>query len=133
VFRASLYKNVEPEAGDMLKNVGKNPVDLLGNCDDDRMIESIEMLDDDPNTDVIIAAIYLQIPLLSEYLPEKLVELKRRMKKPLIISLRGFSDYVERCREYLAANGVHTYTIPMIKPLRIALDIWKQYQSSFIE
>lgn len=116
----------------ILQNVGNNPIDLLGNCKDDRLLESIRIVDQDPNTDVIIAAIYLQVPLLSEYLPERLVELKQELTKPLIISPRGFSPYVDRCRTYMADKKLHTYTVPMMKPLRMALSIWQRYDTSFL-
>ena len=115
----------------ILRNVGNNPIDLFGNCRDDRLLDAIRIVDQDPNTDVIIAAIYLQVPLLSEYLPERLVELKQELSKPLIISPRGFSEYVAQCRSFMADRKLHTYTVPMIKPLSIALDIWKDYKTSF--
>ena len=130
-----IEQNLKPEQkaikDRILKNVGNNPIDLFGNCNDDRLLESIRIVDKDPNTDVIIAAIYLQVPLLSEYLPERLVELKQELTKPLIISPRGFSAYVDRCRTYMADKKLHTYTVPMMKPLRIALNIWKKYNISF--
>ena len=136
-MQALIEKNLKPEQlaikDKLLKNVGSNPIDLFGNCNDDRLVESLRIVDQDPNTDVIIAAIYLQVPLLSEYLPERLVELKQEMNKPLIISPRGFSDYVDRCRTYMADKKLHTYTVPMIKPLRIALNIWKKYNISFAD
>ncbi|MDD9302188.1 MAG: acetate--CoA ligase family protein [Desulfobacter sp.] len=136
-MQALIEKDLKPEQqiikDKILKNVGNNPIDLFGNCRDDRLLESIRIADQDPNTDVIIAAIYLQVPLLSEYLPERLVELKQELTKPLIISPRGFSSYVARCRTYMAGKKLHTYTVPMMKPLRIALDIWKKYQTSFVE
>ena len=121
------------ESETMMANVGNNPVDLFGDCDDDRLLEALRIVDRDPNTDVVIAAIYLQVPLLSEYLPERLAELKGDLTKPLIITARGFSDYVARCRTYMASRGVHTYTIPTIKPLGIALKIWKKYGRGFME
>lgn len=117
----------------ILSNVGSNPVDLFGNCRDERLLEAIRIVDQDPNTDVILAAIYLQVPLLSEYLPERLVELKQELTKPLIISPRGFSEYVDRCRTFMADRKLHTYTVPMIKPLCIALDIWKKYKMNFLD
>lgn len=132
-----IEKNLKPEqqclSETILKNVGNNPIDLFGNCDDERLLESIRIIDKDPNTDVIVAAIYLQVPLLSEYLPERLVELKDEMTKPLIISPRGFSEYVERCRAYMSAKKLHTYTVPMMKPLSIAIAIWEKYGHSFLE
>jgi len=117
----------------ILSNAGSNPIDLLGNCPDDRLLEAIRIVDQDPNTDVVMAAIYLQVPLLSEYLPERLVELKQELTKPLIVSPRGFSEYVDRCRTFMADRKLHTYTVPMIKPLRIALDIWKKYKMNFLD
>jgi acyl-CoA synthetase (NDP forming) len=116
-----------------LRNTGNNPVDLLADCDDERLIDALKIVDEDPHTGVVIAAVYLQVPVLSEYLPERLVELKRGLKKPLVISPRGFSDYVARCRRYMASKQLHTYTVPMIKPLGIALDIWKKYGVSFVQ
>lgn len=132
-----IEKNLKPEQlrhrESILRNVGNNPIDLLGNCNDERLLESIRIIDKDPNTDVIVAAIYLQVPLLSEYLPERLVELKEELTKPLIISPRGFSSYVDRCRDYMAEKKLHTYTVPMMKPLSIAIKIWKKYGQSFLE
>lgn len=132
-----MKKDIKPDqlknSEKLLKNVGNNPIDLLGDCDDDRLLETIRIVDRDPNTDLTIAAIYLQVPLLSEYFTERLVELKAELTKPLIVSARGFSEYVSRAREYLSEKALHTYTIPMIKPIYIAQQIWKRYGVSFIE
>ena len=136
-MRALIEKNLKleqhPHQETILKNVGNNPIDLFGNCNDERLLEAIRIIDQDPNSDVIVAAIYLQVPLLSEYLPERLVELKEELTKPLIISPRGFSKYVDRCRTYMADKKLHTYTVPMMKPLSIAIKIWKKYGHSFLE
>ena len=113
----------------IVEGIGKNPLDLYGNCDDERLIAALKIMDEDPNTDIILAAIYLQVPYLSEYINEKLAELVRELKKPLVISPRGFSPYVGRCRDELFAKGITTYTVPMMKPLKIALDIWGQYDA----
>lgn len=116
----------------MLLNVGNNPLDLFGNCDDKRLIRALEIIAEDPNTDVIMAAVYLQVPYLSEYLGERLVEFRRSTSKPFIVSPRGLCTHVARFREYLYSKRFHTYTVPMIKPLNIALDIWARYQTSFV-
>ncbi len=115
----------------ILQGIGRNPVDLFGNCDDERLLTALRIIDEDPNTDFILAAIYLQVPYLSEYLPDKLIDLRRQMHKPLIVSPRGFSDYVGRCREYLYSKKFQTYTVPMIKPLNIAVQVWRKYGHSF--
>ena len=113
------------------KIFGENPVDLLGDCNDDRLLEAIKIIDKDPNVDGIITAIYLQVPYLSEYLPDRLVDLKKSMTKPMLVSPRGLSDYVFTTRKYLSEKDFPTYTIPMIKPMSIAFKIWKQYGRTF--
>jgi 3-hydroxypropionyl-CoA synthetase (ADP-forming) len=119
------------EKARVAERVVSNPLDLFGDADDDRLLEAIRILNDDPNTDIIIVGLYLQIPYLSEYIAERLVELMREMRKPLIISPRGYSHYVQATTEYLAQHDVRTYTVPMIKPLAISLDIWKRYNLDF--
>ena len=113
------------------KIFGANPVDLLGDCDDDRLLEAIKIIDKDPNVDGIITAIYLQVPYLSEYLPDRLVDLKKSLTKPMLVSPRGFSEHVFNTRKYLNKKDFPTYTIPMIQPMSIAFKIWKQYGRAF--
>ncbi len=113
------------------KTFGKNPVDLLGDCDDNRLLEALRIIDKDPQVDSIITALYLQVPFLSEYLADRLVDLKNSMTKPMIVSPRGFSEYVMNIRDYLYRKDFHTYTVPMIEPLGIALKIWRKYGKNF--
>ena len=121
----------DSEKARIADRVASNPLDLFGDADDDRLLEAIHILNEDPNTDVIVVGLYFQIPYLSEFLAERLVELMRDMRKPLILSPRGYSHYVQQMTEYLAAHDVHTYTVPMVKPLAIALDIWRRYDLDF--
>jgi len=121
----------DSEKARIAERVASNPLDLFGDSDDDRLLEAIRILNDDPNTDVIVVGFYLQIPYLSEYIAERLVELMREMRKPLIISARGYSHYVQQTTEYLAQHDVRTYTVPMVKPLAIAIDIWRRYDLDF--
>jgi 3-hydroxypropionyl-CoA synthetase (ADP-forming) len=121
----------EVERARIAQRVAANPLDLFGDADDERLLQAIRILNEDPNTDVVVAGLYFQVPYLSEYIGERLVELHAEMTKPLIISPRGFSEHVTRTREYMCRNDVQTYTVPMIRPLRIALDIWKRYDIDF--
>ncbi|MBT4527690.1 MAG: CoA-binding protein [Deltaproteobacteria bacterium] len=131
LMKANLAPNKLENSEKILESIGHNPIDLFGDCGDDRLLETLRIIDEDPNSDVVIAAIYLQVPLLSEYLPERLLELKSELKKPLIFSPRGFSDYVNRCRSYLYSRKFPSYTVPMIKPLSFVLKIWDRYNVSF--
>ncbi len=121
----------DDEKARIARRVASNPLDLFGDADDDRLLEAIRILNRDPNTDVIVVGLYFQVPYLSEYICERLVEIEQEMTKPLIISPRGYSPYVFRMREYMTAHDVHTYTVPTIKPLSIAIDIWKRYGVDF--
>jgi len=109
------------------RQITENPLDLFGDCDDDMILEALLTLNEDPNTDIILAASYFQVPYLSEYIAERLVEVQGEFKKPLILSPRGFSQHVWDTREYLSKHSFPTYTVPMLKPLSIALKIWKRY------
>ena len=108
-----------------------NPLDLYGDANDDRVLESLRLLNKDPNTDLIVMAFYLQPPYISEYFVERLAELQPEMSKPMIMSLRGFSPHALRAQEDLLSLGVHTYTVPMVKPLTMAVDIWLRYGQDF--
>ncbi|MCL2822735.1 MAG: acetate--CoA ligase family protein [Polyangiaceae bacterium] len=111
--------------------VAANPLDLFGDVGDERFLEATRILNDDPNTDVILAGLYLQVPHISEFIGELLVDLKSELRKPMIIFPRGQSPYVSRMRQYMAQHDLPTYTVPTIKPLSIALDIWKRYSTDY--
>ena len=121
----------EEERARIAMRVAANPLDLFGDADDERLLEAIRILNDDPNTDVIIAGLYLQVPYVSEYIGERLADLQPELKKPLIISPRGCSPYVKRTREYMTNHGVPSYTVPTIKPLATAIEIWRRYDLDF--
>jgi hypothetical protein len=107
-------------------------VDLFGDCDDDRLLQSLRILDRDPNTDVIVVALYFQVPYLSEYLTERLADLNQELTKPLIVSPRGFSDFVYRSRRFMNQKNFQSYTVPMVKPLALATRIWEKYDTNFL-
>lgn len=121
----------DDEKAKIAKRVAANPLDLFGDCDDDRLLEAIRILNEDPNTDVIMVGLYLQVPYLSEYIGERLAELQRELTKPLIISPRGLSRYVMRMRAHMTQEDVHSYTVPTIQPLSIAIEIWRRYGVDF--
>jgi 3-hydroxypropionyl-CoA synthetase (ADP-forming) len=124
----------EKEQQEIIERLGSNPVDLFGDCKDDRLLESLRVLDADPNTDVVLVATYFQVPYLSEYVTERLVDMsENELKKPLIVSPRGMSLHVQRCREFLYKKHFQTYTVPLVKPLALATQIWQRYPTDFLE
>jgi 3-hydroxypropionyl-CoA synthetase (ADP-forming) len=115
----------------IVARVVSNPLDLFGDADDDRLCTALSILNDDSNTDIIVLSLHFQAPRLTEDIAKRLVALVPRMRKPLISSMRGHAKHVQATREYLAQHGLRTYTVPMVKPLAIALDIWKRYGLDF--
>lgn len=104
-----------------------NPLDILGSANDERLLEVLRILNDDPNVGVIYLALYPQVPGLSRELFEKLGELNREMKKPLVISPRGDGPYIRYCKRKLSHVGVPTYTIPVVVPLLFFMEISRDY------
>ena len=121
------------ETEKIVARLGVNPVDLFGDCNDERVLQALRILDKDPNTDILLTALYFQVPYLSEYFTERLVELNKELDKPFIVSPRGFSEYVFRSCQYLAQNYFPVYTVPLVKPLAIATKIWRRYETDFTE
>jgi acyl-CoA synthetase (NDP forming) len=111
----------------VLEMISSNPLDLFGDCDDMRLIEAIKILDRDPNVDVILMAMYFQVPGLSEYITEHLVDLSEQISKPLILAPRGYSEYVWQNRNYLRSKEISSYTVPVIQSLAMAVKIWQKY------
>jgi acyl-CoA synthetase (NDP forming) len=131
LFQSKARGATEKEQAGASVRVVTNPLDLIGDANDDRLIEAVRLLERDENTDIIMVGLYLQVPHLSEYIAERLVDLSNEVSKPFIISPRGYSPYVFDTRAYLSQNGVPTYTVPMIEPLSIAVQIWKRYRTDF--
>lgn len=126
-----LHVHNAEERAQVVARIGANPLDLFGDASDNRLISAVRLLNADDNVDAIVMALYTQPPYLTEYLPELLADLRSELDKPLIMSLRGYSPYVFRIRDQMIDLGFPAYTVPTVKPLRIALDIWKRYGTDF--
>ncbi len=111
----------------VLEMISSNPLDLFGDCDDRRLVEAIKILDNDPQVDVILLALYFQVPGLSEYINDYLIDLSEMISKPLILAPRGYSEYVWQNRDYLRRKGISSYTVPVIESLSMAIKIWEKY------
>jgi len=111
----------------VLEMISSNPLDLFGDCDDRRLVEAIKILDADPQVDVILLALYFQVPGLSEYINDYLIDLSEMISKPLILAPRGYSEYVWQNRDYLRRKEISSYTVPVIESLSMAIKIWEKY------
>ena len=121
------YISSEEKKKKVLEMISSNPLDLFGDCDDRRLVESIKILDADPQVDVILLALYFQVPGLSEYINDYLIDLTEMISKPLILAPRGYSEYVWQNREYLRKKEISSYTVPVIEALSMAINIWERY------
>lgn len=121
------YASSEEKKHKVLQMISSNPLDLFGDCDDSRLVQAIKILDSDPAVDVILMALYFQVPGLSEYITDHLVDLSEQVSKPLILAPRGYSEYVWQNREYLRTKEISSYTVPVINSLAMAIKIWDKY------
>ena len=121
------YVSSEEKKKIVLEMISSNPLDLFGDCDDRRLVEAIKILDADPQVDVILLALYFQVPSLSEYITDYLIDLSEMISKPLILAPRGYSEYVWQNRDYLRRKEISSYTVPVIESLSMAIKIWEKY------
>lgn len=121
------YVSSEEKKKKVLEMISSNPLDLFGDCDDKRLVEAIRILDADPQVDVILLALYFQVPGLSEYINDYLIDLSEMISKPLILAPRGYSEYVWQNREYLRKKEISSYTVPVIEALSMAISVWDRY------
>lgn len=121
------YVSSEEKKKIVLEMISSNPLDLFGDCDDRRLVEAIKILDADPQVDVILLALYFQVPGLSEYINDYLIDLSEMISKPLILAPRGYSEYVWQNRDYLRRKEISSYTVPVIESLSMAIKIWEKY------
>lgn len=127
LFERKIKAAAPAEQERIANSITGNPVDLFADCDDDMLLDALMTLDKDPNTDMVVVAAYFQVPLLSEYIAERLLEVQRNLTKPLVLSPRGYSRHVWDTRTYLTERSFQTYTVPVVKALAFAQRIWRRY------
>ncbi len=88
-----------------------NPIDVLGDARADRYKAALDAVLQDPNVDVVIAALTPQAMTEPEETAKAIIEFFRRYEKPIIAVFIG-GEKVEKARRMLANAGVPIYEVP---------------------
>jgi len=90
----------------------KNPTDLLGDADTQRYKETINAYLKDNKTDIILAVILPQTPLIEHYeILQALEEIHKKSKKTIITIATG-SEYATQLRKEIEQKGIPCYEFP---------------------
>ena len=88
-----------------------NPVDIIGDGDEDRYQKAIEICLDDKNIDGLLILCVPQVMADPKKLADRLVDIARKSTKPILTSLIGEAS-VYHARELLNHNNIPTYVSP---------------------
>jgi acetyltransferase len=88
-----------------------NPVDIIGDGDEDRYQKAIEICLEDKNIDGLLILCVPQVMADPKKLADRLVDIARKSTKPILTSLIGEAS-VYHARELLNQNNIPTYVSP---------------------
>ncbi len=89
----------------------RNPIDILGDADVERFVNTVNICLDDPEVDGILIIYTPQNVATPDELAEAVVKIARRAWKPIITTWMG-GKKVQRGREILFQNNIATYETP---------------------
>ena len=88
-----------------------NPVDIIGDSDEDRYEKSIDICLDDPNVDGILILCVPQVMANPKKLADRIIDISRKTTKPILTSFIG-EESVHHARQFLNRNNVPSYSSP---------------------
>ena len=88
-----------------------NPLDIIGDSNDETYKKTIEVCMDDPNIDGILVICVPQVMADPKKLADAIIELSKKTTKPILTSLVG-EESVQYARQLLNRNNVPTYHTP---------------------
>lgn len=88
-----------------------NPIDLTGDADDESYIEVLEILAEREDVDAIVVVALPQIPNLKGTFVDHVVNLKKRLGKPIVCLAIGSDAAIEIAKK-LQENGVTVFESP---------------------
>ncbi len=100
-----------------------NPMDLVGDADENRYMTAIKTSLKDPNIDAVLVLVLFSIPAIGKGLVNELGQLKKTAQKPLLVVSTG-SAFTETMRRELEKKGIPTFKYPEIAAKSLAA-LWK--------
>jgi len=101
----SLRKSMPP-----IVNI-RMPLDMAGDADDKRFSTVLEVIENDPNIDAIIAVALFQTPGADSRVAATLIHYATHMSKPMVVISMGGS-YTKMHKEMMESAGVPVYDSP---------------------
>ena len=90
----------------------ENPLDLLGDANNERYKKALEIADKDKNVDIILVIILYQTPLVTTDMVNIISEFSTQSKKPLVAVSTG-GEFTELLGKRLEEQGVPVYSFPL--------------------
>lgn len=88
-----------------------NPIDIIGDSDEDVYQKAIAVCLDDPNIDSILVICVPQVVADPKRLADRIIDLSKKSTKPILTSFPGEAS-VQFTRDLLNKNNVPTYDTP---------------------
>lgn len=88
-----------------------NPIDIIGDSDEENYRKTIEVCLDDPNIDGILIISVPQVMADPQKLADVIIDLSKRTTKPILTSFVGEAS-VQYARQILNRNNIPTYQTP---------------------
>ena len=88
-----------------------NPIDLIGDADEDRYQQAIEICLEDSNIDGLLILSVPQVMADPRKLADRVIDISRKTTKPILTSFIG-EESVYHARQLLNRNDVPTYASP---------------------
>jgi len=88
-----------------------NPVDIIGDSDEERYQSAIEVCLDDKNVDGILVLCVPQVMANPKKLADRIIDISRKTTKPILTSFIG-EETVYHARQLLNRNNVPSYSSP---------------------
>jgi len=88
-----------------------NPVDIIGDSDEDRYQKAIEICLEDNNVDGLLVLCVPQVMANPKKLADRIIDISRKTTKPILTSFIG-EESVHHARQILNRNNVPSYSSP---------------------
>jgi len=88
-----------------------NPIDIIGDADEKKYQQVIEICIEDPTIDSILVLCVPQVMANPNILADKIIDVSKKSTKPILTSLVG-EESVYHARQILNRNNIPTYSTP---------------------
>jgi len=104
-----------------------NPIDVLGDADNNRYVKAIKVCLNDPNVDGVLVIYTPQAISNPDQLAGSVVEIAKEAWKPILVALVG-GEYVQKGREILLSKKIPAYETPE-DAVKTYLYMYKYYKN----